>query len=227
MVWTDIPLSSIKKSKQMETVESAPHTAKTVFNRVPLTDVHCNTTLFTPNALFDSVQNREVSAMVMETPVSNMNNSHNDSLNISEEELRKQKEQQELEESEKLAWELMQQESYAAYEMQVNFMRENANDMSEEDRLALELILSQDASGVPTMNRAGNEEDGEQQEDGNAEEEEEEEEEGADIDEMNYDQLLLLGEQMGDVYTEKWRRRCSQIIQKLPRLAYAAVLQVT
>ena len=224
VVWTEIPLSSVKKtSKPMESSETTScmtNPSKSVFHRMPLTDVHCNTTLFTPNALFDTVDNKNVSAIVIETPVSTLVNINNESEVIDEEEIRKQKQQQELEESEKLAWELMQQESYAEYEMQVNFMRDNANDMSEEDRLALELILSQDANGTNRMNEENNQNEEEQ------EEQEEEEEEEADIDDMNYDQLLLLSEQIGDVYTEKWKRRCSKVIQTLSRLTYNQILQV-
>lgn len=50
----------------------------------------------------------------------------------------------ELEESERLAWQLMQEESTNAYEMQLEFMRNNPSLFSNEEVEALNMILQQD-----------------------------------------------------------------------------------
>ena len=138
---------------------------------------------------------------------------------------------QEMEESERLCWEMMQQESMEAYNMQVNFMRENAEEMSSEDREALELILQQEAqpfaateahaTGGDAAN--GAEEGGEDQASDYDDDDDEEGGRGGldqNSENWSYDQLLALGEAIGDVKTEKWKQRAVDVIKSLPRLTY-------
>lgn len=112
-----------------------------------------------------------------------------------------------MEESERLAWELMRQESMEAYEMQVRFMQENAESLSQEDLAALQLAINE-------MNPANNIRD--------------EEEEGPDeeSEQWDYDQLLELGQTIGDVKTERWRLRASSVISSLAVLSFQDIQEV-
>ena len=82
----------------------------------------------------------------------------------------------EQEESERLAWQLMQEESMNAYQMQVDYMRANPELFSEEDMAALGAVLQE-----PHQN--DDEEDDEVEEDDSAE--------------WTYEQLLELGQSIG------------------------------
>ena len=85
-------------------------------------------------------------------------------------------------ESEALVWRLVREEQERAYRLQMECMRNMAGGLSEEDRRALETAI---AEGLAA-----------------AAEPEEEEEEGVDVDAMDYEQLLELGQAMGDVRKE-------------------------
>jgi hypothetical protein len=93
--------------------------------------------------------------------------------------------QKELEESEMLAWQLMQEESMQAYEMQVDYMRNNPDLFSEEEIAALNTVLEENR----TESQQGH---------GVVQGEEEEEEEGEeDSSEWTYERLLELGQLVG------------------------------
>lgn len=114
---------------------------------------------------------------------------------VEEEAVRKRREEEEA--SERLAWELMEAEQTALYNMQLAYIQSTV--MSEEDKQAMEQILRP-------------EEDQEDQD----------EEEWAEED--DYDRLLALGQALGDVKTERWRLRSQQLIDSLPVRIYGEVL---
>lgn len=106
--------------------------------------------------------------------------------------------------------------------------------MSEEDLNAFRLALTE-AGMVPApqprrARRRSAEEDGEEDaegeehddeegDEGEADEEEEEEEEPSQ--EWSYEQLLALGERLGDVKTERWMQRAAAVIASLPEQQYS------
>ena len=85
------------------------------------------------------------------------------------------------EESERLAWELMQQESIDAYNFQVEFMRENSAAMDPADLAALEKAMAEERMAIASPEEL----------------EEGEEIEEEDSENWSYDRLLELGEQVG------------------------------
>lgn len=106
--------------------------------------------------------------------------------------------QRELEESERLAWELMREDSINTYEMQWQYMNENMEGISEEDLRALRDAVRESAQHdlsiinhqIGRMEQPNGVVD-ENEEDNNDQEEEE--------DDFNYDyeQLLALGQALG------------------------------
>lgn len=54
-----------------------------------------------------------------------------------------------------------------------------------------------------------------------------EEELAGDPEEMDYDELLELGERLGDVRREMWRARSAQVIASIPALKFAVVRSAT
>jgi hypothetical protein len=92
-----------------------------------------------------------------------------------------------IEESERLAWELMQQDNRDAYNMQVEFMRENANDLDADTLAAIELAMEEERAHVIPDEQPVEQ----QQEEGEGDEEEENSQP------WTYDQLLALGEAVG------------------------------
>ena len=91
-----------------------------------------------------------------------------------------------LAESERLAWELMQQDSLDVYNMQIEFMRQNSESLDAADLAALEMAMAEERTHVASTN----EEEGEQ-DDENAD--------GDNSEPWTYDQLLALGEAVGGV----------------------------
>jgi hypothetical protein len=121
----------------------------------------------------------------------------------SSEEVRRQ-----LEESERLAWELMQQDSLEAFNMQLEFIRQNSAGMEEADLRALTQAMEEERTAHEMMVRRAEatarravsdeaEREGEEggEEAGDGEELEEQEED--DSANWTYDQLLALGEAVG------------------------------
>ena len=93
----------------------------------------------------------------------------------SEEDIRKMNE-----ESERLAWELMQQESLEAYNYQVEFMRENSAGMDPADLAALQQAMEEERRNIAPQEQEGDED-----------------EEQDNSEEWTYDRLLALGEAVG------------------------------
>jgi hypothetical protein len=124
-----------------------------------------------------------------EAPVLVENVESSDAAVEGEGETDSQRREREDRESEALAWEMMQQENLDVYNMQVQFMQENAGSVSEEDMLVMQQLMEE--GGNPT---AMAEEEGEE------EEEEGDELEDSDSSNWNYDRLLTLGQRMGGEY---------------------------
>jgi len=111
-----------------------------------------------------------------------------------EERRRREEEEQSIE----LARQLMAQEAMESYHMSSNFLRDNADQYSQEDLAALEVAMAEEAGGID-------------------EEAEEEEEGGA---ELSYDAMLRLGEQIGDVKQERWAMVAQTHIDRLPTMKF-------
>ena len=124
----------------------------------------------------------------------------------------------ELEESERLAWQLMQEESMSAYQMQLDYLKNNMDGMNDEEMQAIESILreSEVVVGVPA---AATSDDA-----SFADEENEDEDQEHSSANWSYEQLLALGEAIGDVKTEKWRMRSADAISALPLCNYSDIL---
>ena len=107
--------------------------------------------------------------------------------------------QREIEESEALARQLMAEEAMASYALSSEYLHDNADQFSSEDLAALQAAMAEE-----NMDGAG-------------------EEEGEEFDgdqELSYDALLRLGEQIGDVKEERWARIAHEKIQKIPTLSF-------
>ena len=113
---------------------------------------------------------------------------------MSEEERRRMEEEaQSLE----LARQLMAEEAMASYHHSAAFLRENADQYSQEDLAALEAAVAEED---PLEDAA---EDGEEVE-------------------MSYDAMLRLGEEIGDVKQERWALEAQKHIDKIPTLKFEA-----
>jgi hypothetical protein len=108
----------------------------------------------------------------------------------------------EEEESIALARQLMAEEAMSSYAQSSNFLRAHANEYSGEDLRALEALMAEE----DPMNEDAVEEVDHDEEDGS--------------NELSYETLLRLGEQMGDVKTERWTLKAEQEIQKLNTLNF-------
>ena len=108
---------------------------------------------------------------------------------------------------------------------------EHTNDMSEEDRAALELILQEEQQQVAPIPMDTDEDtnpnsDPNQHSNQAHEQANEEANLSNNPDNWTYDQLLDLGEALGDVKTEKWRVRASAVIESLPIHDYSDLFEV-
>jgi hypothetical protein len=111
---------------------------------------------------------------------------------MSEEERRRMEEEaQSLE----LARQLMAEEAMASYHHSAAFLRENADQYSQEDLAALEAAVAEED---PLEDAA---EDGEEAQ-------------------MSYDAMLRLGDEIGDVKQERWAMVAQQHIEKIPTLKF-------
>jgi hypothetical protein len=129
--------------------------------------------------------------------------STSNSAGPSSEEVRRQ-----LEESERLAWELMQQDSLEAFNMQLEFIRQNSAGMEEADLRALTQAMEEERAAHEMMVRRAEatarravsdeaEREGEEGGEGAGDGEELEEQGEDDSANWTYDQLLALGEAVG------------------------------
>lgn len=113
------------------------------------------------------------------------------------EETEEQRLQREMSESESLARQLMAEEAMASYQMSSNFLREHADQFSQEDLEALQAAMAEEDPEI---------------------EEDSEYEEG----EMSYDALLRLGERIGDVKEERWALVAKEKIESIPLVKFTA-----
>lgn len=130
--------------------------------------------------------------------------------------------EEEEEDDEAFARRLMREESMLAYqqlqqasvEMALASMRGQAgdDDVDEDTRLSLQLMMAE----VQAMN-GGDEEQMARLAEAAEVIADAEAEEGATADGMGYDELLQLGEQLGDVRKERWQARAPALIAALPR----------
>lgn len=123
-----------------------------------------------------------------------------------------QRAEREERESEMLAWQMMQEENAEMYRLQMQFMQDNAEAMSEEDRLALEAAMEEASQQiiipqVSSLQNTRGDDDGAAHSGG---EEEEEEEENSEM--WDYERLLQLGQEIGG--------KCCEIMPCLFQLFY-------
>jgi hypothetical protein len=141
----------------------------------------------------------------------------------------------ELHESEQLAYAMMREEAEQAYTMQMEFMRENASNLSAEDLAAL-----QAAVGVPVMSQEFMFDADSALQSGGVGIDTDEADTSSDSvnsntsgassawsDPNNYERLLALGNQIGDVKTERWRLRAQSVIDALPHISYREILNLS
>ena len=123
---------------------------------------------------------------------------------VSPQETEEERVRRETAESERLAWEMMREEAANAFRAQMEFFQEASNEMSEEDMEAVRLAMREAGYVVEEDGAAGGVGDGEDggEPGADAENDDAEDDEGegeSDVDRWDYDRLLALGEQIGDV----------------------------
>jgi len=125
----------------------------------------------------------------------------NECAEASDEERRRREE----EESEALARQLMAEEAIASYSISADFLRNNADQYSEDDLAALRAAMAEED---PTA------------EEEVAEGELEESVSEQVSEDLSYDTLLRLGERIGDVKQERWEMQAARHIEKLPLMTF-------
>ena len=135
----------------------------------------------------------------------------------------------ETRESEAYVWELMRAEAQAAHDAQMEFMRANAHLLSPEDLAALQQAVNESVDPAllaPALGGRGGDDDQAADGEGEREEEEdgEEDDDAAWNDPNNYDRLLALGDQIGDVKKDKWRAGADAIIAGFARMKYSEII---
>merc|ERR1711907_219181 len=124
--------------------------------------------------------------------------------------------------------ELMQEEQNAAYQAQIDFLNQNVNNFSDEDRAALALVMQESANILRQNNaladRNNSQGEGEEdEEDDEGEEDDDNDDEQAWAGGDHYERLLELGHILGDVKTERWRLRADSVIADLPSVTYKTI----
>lgn len=137
----------------------------------------------------------------------------------------------ETRESEAYVWELMRAEAQAAHDAQMEFMRANAHLLSPEDLAALQQAVNESVDPAllaPALGGRGGDDDqaadGEGEDGEEGDEEEEDDDDAAWNDPNNYDRLLALGDQIGDVKKDKWRAGADAIIAGFARMKYTEII---
>jgi hypothetical protein len=128
------------------------------------------------------------SVPLVETSSSTTNVS--DSVSAESNETDEQRIRRENEESERLCWEMMREESENAYRVQMEFINSSSNGMSAEDLEAIQMAMNHGNNFVP-------DEVDEERGDDDEVYEEEKEQEQSDVDQWDYDRLLALSEEIG------------------------------
>lgn len=98
------------------------------------------------------------------------------------------KQRREFEESERLAWEIMRQEEAELYQLQVTFMQQNSQGMTQEDLVAIQMVVNESGGNYQTSIDTNQ-----------MEEDDDEVEEGDDPETWDYDRLLELGQTLGGI----------------------------
>lgn len=108
-----------------------------------------------------------------------------------------EKRQNELEESERLAWRLMEEESMRAYEMQIEFMRNNPELFSQEELQAFNTLLHEnnETDEYQQNNNGNNNSDDNEENDDNNDNEEDDEQDNSGA--WTYDNLLEIARIVG------------------------------
>ncbi len=139
--------------------------------------------------------------------------SEGDEANAStESESDEERRQREEKESELLAWQMMREDNLEIYQMQMQYMQENANGMSEDDFNALQQVINESGqqADYEQPNFRGVRRDSE---DGSVHSEAEDEEEGdgneSDPETWDYERLLELGNAIGGMWSGTWLMYCS------------------
>lgn len=101
-------------------------------------------------------------------------------------------------ESLKLARRLMEEEALASYERSLGVIQYDEN-LSSEDRQAMQMILQQDHTEEMGLDEAG-----------------------VTDEDLSYETMLHIGERIGDVKSERWALRSEKEIQKLPSFRYSS-----
>ena len=159
------------------------------------------------------------------------------------EETDEQRREREDRESQELAWQLMQQDNMEMYNLQLQYMQENAGQLEDEDFQLMQALMNESGQQVQQINTHETTEEVDEE----AENEEDELNE-SDSSNWDYDRLLQLGQQLGgtayfnfhisislyltclfeslfkDVKTERWRMKSKSVINSLPRKLYATIL---
>jgi hypothetical protein len=205
---------------------------------------HCGDSSFlSPTNLLEEDENQEKETIVEESDIAIDLSEEKDLVDGTTEEekaeqLRLQREREERE-TQELIWELMRQEQMELYQLQMQFMQnqqhagsqeggELGGGMNDEDMRAIQEAMRENNQIIATISRPqlrgrrteeeevgeGSEENSQEEEDGDEEEEEEE---------WDYERLLALGQALGDVKTERWRKRSKQIIDSLPVVSFQEI----
>ena len=135
-------------------------------------------------------------------------------------------------ESQELVWELMRQDNQEVYSMQMQFMQENADHLSAEDFALIQSLVNESAqqnnvlvASRDDVDNSNDDDDGQGEDNGDGGDEDNDGIDENDPNTWDYERLLALGRQMGDVKTERWRLRSRSVINQLKKLIYADILQ--
>jgi len=112
----------------------------------------------------------------------------------------------EIEESEALARMLMAEEAQASFAIQYDLLQHTSSDMNQVDLIAVQRLLRADEEADEVID--------DEFIPGESEEEEEE------SSQPTYEDLLHLGDFIGDVRSERWSLRSAEVIQQLPVIIY-------
>ena len=148
-----------------------------------------------PGIVLSPIVQNEDSVTDMSTPTNEEQEEEQRGENSpsNDEEARRRREE---EESIALARALMAEEAMASYQMSQDFLNENRDQFSEEDLAALQAAMEEEEQEANAV-------EGDQPDGG-----------------MSYDFMLRLGEQIGDVKTERWSRVAKEKISSLPVFEY-------
>ena len=168
---------------------------------VPATDNCLNVANASPIHINDS-QRYDLTSQSIDRSSGHGSEVNEDTIQSDKSETEEQIRAREEAESEALARQLMAEEAMASFSMSQNYLRENSHNFSTEDLAALEAAIAEEDPNAGLY------------------EEEEDVSDESESQELSYDTLLRLGEQIGDVKSERWAMRAKEVIEKLPIFIY-------